>query len=239
MEKKINYKTWLPVIGAMLLVSGCATTPTASVVPAPETHLAAPASLYHAPAPAEGSLWTDAAPVLFLDQRARRVGDTVTVDIVENNSSSVGANTQADRTSSLDAGVPNLLGYIRSLEASNKNLNQGGNSNLVSANLTSKFQGKGSSDRSGKVTASIGARVTEVLPNGNLVIYGGRETKVNNEVQYIRVSGVIRPDDIGSDNRIQSVYIADAHIEYFGKGVLADQQQPGWLARALYKIWPF
>ncbi len=226
-------KKRLPWIWTLFLVlfTGCATTPhPGPAIPVPGKQVKVSQSMLNLPAPAEGSLWTPSAPVLFLDQRARHVGDTVTVDIVENNSSSATADTTANRTSTLEAGIPNLLG---------KNLNQGSNNDLLSANLSKKYQAQGSTDRSGTVTASIGARVTQVLPNGDLVIYGERETKVNNEVQYIRVSGIIRPDDIGQDNRIQSTYIADAHIEYYGKGSLGDQLQPGFLMRVLDKIWPF
>ena len=94
-------------------------------------------------------------------------------------------------------------------------------------------------DRSGQVTASIGAVVTRVLPNGNLVIHGRREMKVNNEVQYISVTGIARQRDIDKDNRIKSIYLADSRIEYYGKGVLADKQRPGWGTRILDFVWPF
>jgi flagellar L-ring protein precursor FlgH len=78
-----------------------------------------------------------------------------------------------------------------------------------------------------------------VLPNGNVTIYGKREMKVNNELQRITVSGIIRPEDIGADNRVKSTYLADARIEYSGEGVIADKQSPGWGIRILDKVWPF
>ncbi len=112
-------------------------------------------------------------------------------------------------------------------------------SSLIASSMKNNYEGKGSSDRSGSITATIGARVTEVLPNGNIVIFGSREMKVNNEVQTIHVSGMIRPEDIGSDNRVKSTYLADANISYSGKGVLADKQRPGWGARVLDYAWPF
>ena len=193
--------------------------------------------------PSEGSLWTDKGYQLFLDQKARWVGDTVTVDIVENASSSVDANTKASRSSSIDAGVSNLGGYMRALEGKNKNLNRDQDGNLTNklfqADLESEFTGKGTSDRSGRITASIGARVIEVLPNGNLVINGRREMRVNNEAQFITVAGIIRPEDIGPDNRVKSTYMADSRITYSGRGVIADKQKPGWLSRILDQIWPF
>ena len=187
--------------------------------------------------PSEGSLWTDSGEMFFVDSRARRVGDTVTVDIIENTSSSIDANTSASRKSGIDAGLSHALGYIRALEEKNRNFNL--DDKLFQSSLENNFNGKGKSDRSGRVTASVGARVTEVLPNGNLVLSGSREMKVNNEVQYITVSGIIRPKDISSDNRIKSVYLSDARIEYYGKGVLADKQRPGWASRIVDLLWPF
>jgi flagellar L-ring protein precursor FlgH len=192
-----------------------------------------PPQFYQPVQPSEGSLWTETGALLFVDQRARYMGDTVTIDIVENTSSSMDANTKLSRSSSIDAGVQHFLG--RPVTSNGTNLGE----KLFEANLDNKFNGKASSDRSGQVTASIGARVTEVLPNGNLLLYGRREMKVNNETQYIVVSGIARPQDVGPDNRIKSVYLSDARIEYFGRGVLADKQKPGWLSRALDHAWPF
>jgi len=199
---------------------------------------------YVVPKPAEGALWTDnGASILFMDVRARRTGDTITVDIVENTSSNIDANTKASRGSSIDAGVSQIGGYMRALEEANRHLNRNTdgelNSTLFKANMANTFDGKGTSDRSGQVTASIGAVVTEVLPNGNLVIFGKRGMRVNNETQFITVTGIVRPVDIDRDNRIKSTYIADARIEYVGQGVLADKQRPGWGTRLIDHIWPF
>jgi flagellar L-ring protein precursor FlgH len=109
----------------------------------------------------------------------------------------------------------------------------------VGADSTSTFSGEAKSDRSGQVTASIAARITEVLPNGTLSVFGRRAMKVNNEVQYITVSGIVRPQDISAANRVKSTYLADSSIEYYGKGALADKQNPGWGTRILENIWPW
>jgi flagellar L-ring protein FlgH len=199
---------------------------------------------YVVPKPTEGGLWTDnGASTLFMDVRAQRTGDTITVDIVENTSSNMDANTKASRGSSIDAGVSQLGGYMKVLEEANKRLNRDAegelNGTLFKAKMENTFDGKGSSDRSGQVTASIGAVVTEVLPNGNLVIFGKRGMRVNNETQFITVTGIVRPVDIDRDNRIKSTHIADARIEYVGQGVLADKQRPGWGTRLVDHIWPF
>jgi len=196
------------------------------------------------PRPAEGSLWMDnGASTLFADLRAMRVGDTLTVDIVENTSSNIDANTKASRASSIDAGVSQIAGYMRALEEANRHLNKDEsgqlNGTLFKADMTNTFDGKGSSDRSGQVTASIGAVVTELLPNGNLVIFGKRVMRVNNETQFITITGIVRATDIDPYNRIKSTEVADARIEYVGQGVLADKQRPGWGTRLLDHIWPF
>lgn len=181
--------------------------------------------------------------MLYTDAKARQVGDTVTIDIVEVSSSKMDANTSTGRTSNIDAGVDSAFGYLRALEESNPRLGKDSagakTGTLLKAGTTNSFSGKGSSDRSGSITASIGARVVEVLPNGNLVLFGRREMKVNNEVQYIVASGIVRPEDIGSDNRVKSTYIADARIEYIGRGVIAAKQKPGWGTRVIDKVWPF
>lgn len=229
-----------------LTAAGCATVADRSPG-AVMTQAAVPqgpsASVPSRPKPAEGSLWTDSSVPFFADKRARCVGDTVIIDIVENTSSSMDVNTKASRSSGIDAGVGNMLGYMRALEAKNRNLNRDQSASLtnklLSASIENEFEGKGASDRSGQVTASIGAIVIEVLPNGNMAIYGRREMKVNSEVQFITVSGIARSDDIGQDNRIKSTSLAESRIEYYGKGVLADKQEPGWMTRILDHVWPF
>ncbi len=193
-------------------------------------------AFYSALPPAEGSLWTDTGELLFTDRRARRVGDTIIIDIIENTSSKIDANTKISKSSSVDAGISNLAGYITRLEEKDKYIK---GANLIGTNYDSNTEGKGTSDRSGQITASIGARVTNVLPNGNIVIFGKREMKVNNELQYITVTGITRPEDIGSDNRVKSTYLADASIVYSGKGVIADKQKSGWLTRIVDNVWPF
>ena len=233
------------LVSAVMGAVGCASNQAASSMVPMVSQVSMPSPVVDpvATSPDEGSLWNPMSAHLFVDPKAMRVGDTITVDIVENTSSQLDANTSTSRNSEIDAGVAQMLGYMRALEAINPNLNRDNkgslNNTLLKANLTNKFDGKGTSDRSGRVTASIGARVVEVLPNGNLVIVGRRETKVNRETQFIAISGIVRPMDIDGDNRVKSTYLADARIEYYGSGTLADKQQPGWLTRVIDYAWPF
>jgi flagellar L-ring protein precursor FlgH len=186
--------------------------------------------------PEEGSLWTDVGSSrLFSDSRARRVGDLVTVRISEKPTGKLTAKTETSRDSSIEAGIPNLVGIM---ETYGKNHSPDEES-LFKANFKPSFKGEGTNDRSGELEAYVTARVVQVLTNGHLRIWGKQDIKVNNETQHISVSGIVRPEDIDTDNQVQSTYVADAQITYSGTGVIADKQQPGWLMRGLDRIWPF
>lgn len=219
-------------------VTGCMSgggEPALSVVPQDTMPAPAVRPEYTLAKPAEGSLWTAQNRFLLDDTKAAYVGDTVIVDIVENSSSEIEVNSEAGRTTSMEVGVPtfNAFGKITNLGGGSS----GGN--LIDTSFENSTKGEGKNDRSGQVTASIAARVTEVMPNGNLSVFGRRAMKLDNEVQYIMVSGIVRPDDIDSDNRVASTSLADSRIEYYGKGVLADKQKPGWGTRIIDNIWPW
>jgi flagellar L-ring protein precursor FlgH len=197
--------------------------------------------MYEPKKPDEGSLWSEAsAASLYTDIKARNIGDVITVRIVEDPEAKLDANTKTSRASSVDAAKLEFLGYMKALAQKNPNLAQNpGTDNLISASLSTKFDGQGSSDRDGHVKAYISAVVEKVLYNGNLYIRGNREIRVNNETQYITLSGIVRPKDISSSNEVDSTYVADANITYSGSGPLADKQRPGWLGRILDYVWPF
>ncbi|WP_045215306.1 flagellar basal body L-ring protein FlgH [Desulfonatronovibrio magnus] len=190
------------------------------------------------------------AEFLFSDNRARQVGDLVVVHVVEQSSASNRATTTADRESSINLGVNSLFGQ-NNMNALPLNTATGGllpglgpsgavgNTPMVQANSTSEFEGTGSTTRNSTVSASISARVVRVMDNGVLQIEGARNIKVNGENQIIVVRGLARSRDVSSDNSIMSTHLADAHIEVFGQGILADKQKPGWLARLLDRVWPF
>ena len=110
---------------------------------------------------------------------------------------------------------------------------------LLGTSTEKSFDGKASTTRANKVTATVAARVVNVMPDGLLQVEGARETRVNNETQYLVVSGLIRSRDVASDNSIMSTQMADAQISYYGKGVVADKQKPGWFTRLMDHVWPF
>ncbi|MCP3901291.1 MAG: flagellar basal body L-ring protein FlgH [Desulfobacteraceae bacterium] len=184
----------------------------------------------------EGSLFSGQSRFYFEDTKASMVGDTVVVDIVENSSSNMTVSTESSRKSGIKIGIPSFFGKVAKIA---ERYDISDPSSLVETSYDSSLEGEAESGRAGQVTASIAARITEVLPNGNLSIFGRRAIKANNETQYIIVSGVVRPEDISSDNRVQSISLADSRIEYYGEGVLADKQRPGWGVRLLDNLWPF
>jgi flagellar L-ring protein precursor FlgH len=202
-------------------------------VPQPEFH----GSLY-----AVGSSFND----FFIDTKARKVGDIVTVQISESSKATNSADTQTGRTSSLEAGIETLFELedwyedevLPKIDRDLPRPNPFGNPS-VKGSMSSDFDGSGSTSRSGDLSAFITCRVTQVMPNGNLYIVGSREVLVNNETQLIILSGVIRPRDINDDNVILSTFISDAKIAYSGSGIVNDRQRPGWLANLLNSVWPF
>lgn len=187
----------------------------------------------------EGSLWQANATLneMFMDLRARRVGDVVTISIVESSSASNNADTDTSTSSSVSMSISNFLGLENSGSfPTGSGFDPFGS---ITAATNNTFQGSGATNRSGELAASITARVTRVFPDGNLQILGKREIIINNEKQYLALSGIIRPRDISSDNVVLSTYISDAKIVYTGTGVINDKQEPGWFVRVLDTVWPF
>lgn len=173
----------------------------------------------------------DQASSFFGDHRARMLGDIVTVKIVEISQASEKATTDTGRDSSISAGIENLLGKEKLLP--------GSPASLIKANTSNSFAGSGETTRSGSVTATITARVVEVLPTGNLAVEGKREIYVNNEKKEILLQGIVRPRDIAADNSVLSTQVADAKILLTGIGVVGEKQRPGWLSRIFDAVWPF
>ncbi len=187
----------------------------------------------------KNSLWRASGKGLFSDVKAHDVNDLVTIKIVENAAATKDAETKTTRDSSYNAGISTLFGIPLDLGLTNLFGKGKGFTPNVSANVGDAYDGKGTTIRSGALNATITAKVVEVLPNGNLVIESRKEMTVNNEEQILILKGLIRPEDIQSDNSISSNYVAEAQIFYTGQGVLADKQGPGWMVRLMDKVWPF
>ena len=215
------------------LFSGCAPVhETSTAMP----ELGAPPPEKIDPGENPGSLFQPSqADYLFADNRATRVGDIVLVNIVEMSEASSESETTADRSASLDLGVNSFFGQNQFMGLPGEI----GDTPLVKAGSTNEFEGEGETSLQTQVTATVAARVVRVLTNGLMQVRGVREVRVNGENQIIAVSGLIRARDIGPENAITSNQLADAKIEYYGQGILADTQRPGWMTRMLNNVWPF
>jgi flagellar L-ring protein precursor FlgH len=184
-----------------------------------------------------GSLWQEENGRAFLyeDLRAMRVGDILTIKIMEKQQGSKSAETEANRNSSMDDSLTGNTIGIPSVVLNKFQANSAG----ITSSAEHKFQGKGATSRADTLTGTMSAHVTEVMPNGDLRIEGRREVTVNSEKQTMLLSGVVRRVDVDTRNTVMSTAIADARIEYTGLGVVDEVQRPGWFQRLMNYFYPF
>lgn len=184
-----------------------------------------------------GSLWSPNAKFvdMFSDVRAHQVGDLLVVQIVESSSAEKNAKTEATKTNTTKNSVTSMLG----LPLDHSSVAGYKLSPEIDLSSSTDFEADGKTSRDGTISATVTARVERVLPSGNLVIKGKKQTRVNSEIQYIMLSGIVRPQDVTPRNTIQSTYVADMQLDYYGSGIIGDQQSKGFVSRALDKIWPF
>lgn len=232
---------WLTAMG----LTGCATeNPTVRTAPG-AMPLAPPPPLqeeFHPPQTEiaqsrpipSGSLWNVRSESLFQDIKAHRVGDIVTIMVSEQSKASKEAATSTSRVREMN-GEANFMG----LSTPSKTILQPVNKTGYGLSFDNTFTGKGSTKKADSMTAYMTATVTDILPNGNLVIRGSRWTKVNDELQQIVLEGVVRPMDITRDNTVLSQNIAEAKIFFVGKGPVSRQQKPGVLGQLLDMVLPF
>lgn len=187
------------------------------------------------PAPKQyaNSLWQPGARAFFRDQRAARVGDILRVNIKIDDKAQLDNETENKRTSTDDLSAPNMFGIEKMLP---KKMTA---SSLVNISGTNDNKGTGTVKRTETITTQVAALITQVLPNGNYVIDGKQEILVNYEIREVSVKGVIRPEDLKSDNTVDSTQIAEARITYGGHGQLSDVQQPRWGHQVLEQLSPF
>jgi flagellar L-ring protein precursor FlgH len=181
------------------------------------------------------SLYRTSAKGFFKDERAHRIGDILTVVVIIDDSAQINNATQRSRNSTNTAGMGGILGTAIST-ASAGAINP---SAAVDFNSGIKDAGNGSVNRQESLQTSVAAVVTQVLPNGNLVIEGRQEVRVNFEVRDLIVAGIVRPSDIQANNTIPSSKIAEARIAYGGRGQITDVQQPRYGQQVLDAILPF
>ena len=188
--------------------------------------------------PANGAIFRAGQSGLFAtDQRARRVGDILTVtfnEIFAATKAQTAASSKADAFAvTLPTGLPNVL--TGGFATDDSGVNGGG----LTAGTNRTFAGAGNAAQSNSFTGSLAVTVTRVFANGNMEVAGQKEITLNNGNEYVRVKGIVRPEDISATNVVSSTRLADAQIRYTGSGHLADASKPGWLSQFMRAISPF
>jgi flagellar L-ring protein FlgH len=220
----------LLLTGAAALFAGCSTYdrlselgsgPKLAAMNNPAPQVSVPMPLPPVEPRGRSSLWQQGARSFFHDPRASRVGDIITVSIAVADTAKISNTTSRSRSNSDDAGMSNLFGLERYMTASHMDP-----SSLVKMGSDTSNVGAGSVNRSESINLTLAALVTQVLPNGNMVISGHQQMKVNGELRDLQVSGVVRTEDITSSNTIDLTQIAEARISYGGHGTVSDVQEP-------------
>jgi flagellar L-ring protein FlgH len=188
--------------------------------------------------PAAGAIWRgeNDKSMLFADKKALYVDDIVTIIVSEAAQGGNKATTTTSRDSSADAAISSFFGVENAIIGNNANM---GGKIALGGSSANSLKGVGDTSRNTSLIAKISARVIRVMDNGNLLIEGRRQVTVNAEDQFLIISGIIRPQDITTENTIASQYIADARIVYTGEGVVNDKMRPGWLTHVVDWVWPF
>jgi flagellar L-ring protein precursor FlgH len=181
------------------------------------------------------SLWRNGSRAFFKDQRAARIGDILTVTVNITDKANIANETQRSRTAKEDSGISDFAGKQLLTGSAAKVLG----SRMLTADSTASSDGKGSVNRQEALQTNVAAVVTQILPNGNLVVEGKQEIRVNFEIRELVVAGIVRPEDIQSDNTIDSSKIAQARIAYGGRGQLMDVQQPRYGQQVMDVLLPF
>lgn len=182
------------------------------------------------------SLWDNNRVTFFKDERAHRVGDILTVTIDIQDTAALQNQTQTSRDGTESAAIPALLGFETKI---GKILPDADPNNLASVNSESEANGSGTIGRSETIKLKLAATVSQVLPNGNLVINGRQQVRVNHELRDLQLEGIIRPEDVNNSNAIPYEKIAEARISYGGKGTVSDVQEPRYGQQLLGAIMPF
>jgi len=183
------------------------------------------------------SLWRTGSRAFFKDQRASRVGDLVTVNITIDDKATIANQSTRNRNNTENAAASSFFGWETQLgrifpEAVNP-------ASLVDLSAQTANDGKGTIDRKEQINLKVAAVITQLLPNGNMVVHGRQEVRVNYEVRELQIAGIIRPEDISSLNAISYEKIAEARIAYGGRGQISDFQQPRYGQQVLDIIMPF
>lgn len=251
----MKYPTFIAIVAYSVSLSGCAyfdrltaigQAPTLSAIQNPVAQPGyKPVSLpMPVPEPASynpNSLWRNGSRAFFKDQRASRVGDILTVIVEITDKAKIDNETERTRENSEDLGLNAIAGYEAVLKKllPKETRDSVNFSELLDLDSNAKSKGAGSVNREETLTTKMAAIVTQKLPNGNLVIEGKQEIRVNFEIREIVVAGIVRPEDISAENTIPISKIAEARVAYGGRGQITDVQQPRYGQQVLDVVLPF
>ena len=185
-----------------------------------------------------GSLWRDVSgrQILGFQGGARQVGDLVTVVILEQSTTDLGASTSSNKSNQRSGGIGSLFGLETGVTDANANM---GGSIGFEVGGEASFTGGGNTASNLAIKAVVTCTVTEVMPSGNLVVSGTKQVRHYREIQHVTVQGLVRPQDIQMDNTISSELLANAAIEFYGQGTIAERTRPGIGTRVIDAAWPF
>jgi flagellar L-ring protein FlgH len=186
--------------------------------------------------PSDGSLYSEAMPGMLEDTRAIRQGDLVVIKIDEQADAQGGATTKLSKSTNRQAGVDGMLGLVPAIKAAHPDIDP---TKLIALAAQSDFSGDGQTGRKGQLTGSIAVRVREQMPNGDLFVEGTKVVMINTEEYHLYISGIIRSADIARDNTVASSRVADAQVEFTGRGDVQDQLDRGWFTKFLDAVNPF
>lgn len=233
------YLKWLAVLLVLLPLVGCQSVPQHD----PAYAAVRPVAIEKVHA-GNGSIYQSGHDIrLFEDDRARRVGDILTINLTESTNASKQATTELSKENDISVTNPTILGSTPQFNTprgliplvNNTNNNLG-----FDLSSSKEFDGEGTSSQSNSLNGSISVTVAEVLPNGYLVVRGEKVLSLNQGHEYVRISGIVRPGDVGPNNTVLSTQVADANITYSGSGPVADTNKIGWLARFFFSaLFPF
>jgi flagellar L-ring protein precursor FlgH len=180
------------------------------------------------------SLWRNGSRAFFKDQRAHQVGDILTIKVSLDDKAVLNDKTTRSRKNSEDSGIDAFFG-----KGKVPIMNAAVPTRIFKADSNGSSEGDGTVNRNESVNTNVAAVITQVLPNGNMVIEGKQEVRINFEVRELIVAGIVRPEDIASDNTLESAKIAEARIAYGGRGQITDVQQPRYGQQVLDVLLPF
>lgn len=222
-------KRMIVVAWLLIIVAGCTNT-----LPKPDPAFSSVLPAYSQPLPVnDGAIYRAGYEMaLFADQRARRIGDIITIELIEKTNASKKASTKTKKDHSMDIATPSIYGGPVT--------HIGKEILAATADAQRDFSGEGDSTQSNSLTGRISVTVINVLPNGNLMVRGEKLLTLNQGSERIQLSGIIRAADVAPDNTVRSTQVADAQISYAGEGALADANTSGWMARFFQSgWWPF